>query len=93
MPIFEVPTGWKYFGNLMDSEAVYHKTNYTPFICGEESFGAGSDHIREKDGIWALLMWLSILAHHNKDATTPFVSLKEIVLNHWKKVCELPICS
>lgn len=52
--VFEVPTGWKYFGNLMDAGRLS--------ICGEESFGTGSDHIREKDGIWAVLAWLSILA-------------------------------
>lgn len=51
---FEVPTGWKFFGNLMDAGRLS--------ICGEESFGTGSDHIREKDGIWAVLAWLSILA-------------------------------
>ena len=60
--LFETPTGWKYFGNLMDSKAIFGGTDYTPFICGEESFGTGSDHVREKDGIWAVLAWLSILA-------------------------------
>lgn len=55
----EVPTGWKYFGNLMDAGKLS--------ICGEESFGTGSDHIREKDGLWAILAWLSILADFNKD--------------------------
>ncbi|KAK4363401.1 hypothetical protein RND71_018642 [Anisodus tanguticus] len=54
-----VPTGWKFFGNLMDAGKLS--------ICGEESFGIGSDHIREKDGIWAILAWLSILAYRNKD--------------------------
>lgn len=53
--LYEVPTGWKFFGNLMDAGFLS--------ICGEESFGTGSDHIREKDGIWAVLAWLSILAH------------------------------
>ncbi|KAG2191962.1 hypothetical protein INT47_006972 [Mucor saturninus] len=56
---FEVPTGWKFFGNLMDAGRCS--------ICGEESFGTGSDHIREKDGLWAVLAWLSILAHVNKE--------------------------
>ena len=51
---FETPTGWKFFGNLMDADMIV--------ICGEESFGTGSSHIREKDGIWAILAWLSILA-------------------------------
>ena len=62
---FEVPTGWKYFGNLMDSAVLYGKTDYTPLVCGEESFGTGSSHVREKDGMWAVLAWLSILAHRN----------------------------
>jgi len=51
---FETPTGWKFFGNLMDAGRVA--------LCGEESFGTGSDHVREKDGLWAVLMWLNILA-------------------------------
>lgn len=54
---FETPTGWKFFGNLMDAGKIN--------ICGEESFGTGSNHIREKDGIWAILAWASILAHKN----------------------------
>ncbi|KAI6174619.1 Phosphoglucomutase [Aphelenchoides bicaudatus] len=54
LPCFEVPTGWKYFGNLMDAGKLS--------LCGEESFGTGSDHIREKDGIWAFLAWLQIVA-------------------------------
>eukprot|EP00038_Savillea_parva_P018092 m.22395 g.22395 ORF g.22395 m.22395 type:complete len:593 (-) comp3982_c0_seq1:185-1963(-) len=54
VPFFEVPTGWKYFGNLMDAGKLT--------ICGEESFGTGSSHVREKDGVWAILCWLSILA-------------------------------
>jgi phosphoglucomutase len=61
IPLFETPTGWKYFGNLMDSACAFGKTDYTPFICGEESFGTSSDHVREKDGMWAALAWLSIL--------------------------------
>lgn len=52
---YEVPTGWKFFGNLMDADRLS--------ICGEESFGTGSDHIREKDGLWAVLAWLTIVAH------------------------------
>lgn len=56
---FEVPTGWKFFGNLMDAGKIC--------LCGEESFGTGSDHIREKDGMWAALAWLSILAKKRKD--------------------------
>jgi phosphoglucomutase len=83
--IFETPTGWKYFGNLMDSKALYGGTDYTPFICGEESFGTGSDHIREKDGIWAVLAWLSILASVNTDSSKPLVTVEEIVTKHWKK--------
>jgi phosphoglucomutase len=54
---YEVPTGWKFFGNLMDAGKCS--------LCGEESFGTGSDHVREKDGLWAVLAWLSILAHRN----------------------------
>ena len=55
----QVPTGWKFFGNLMDSDQCS--------ICGEESFGTSGDHVREKDGLWAVLAWLSILAYKNKD--------------------------
>ncbi|ORX61085.1 hypothetical protein BCR36DRAFT_272066 [Piromyces finnis] len=69
---FEVPTGWKFFGNLMDAG----KCN----ICGEESFGTGSDHIREKDGIWAILAWLNIIAFRNQ---TEKVSIKDIMLKHY----------
>ena len=65
---FEVPTGWKFFGNLMDAGRLS--------ICGEESFGTGSDHIREKDGLWAILFWLNILAARNE-------SVAEIVTKHW----------
>ncbi|KAG7605740.1 Alpha-D-phosphohexomutase C-terminal domain superfamily [Arabidopsis thaliana x Arabidopsis arenosa] len=77
LPFFEVPTGWKFFGNLMDAGKLS--------ICGEESFGTGSDHIREKDGIWAVLAWLSILAHRNKD-TKPgdkLVSVADVVKEYW----------
>lgn len=82
--LFETPTGWKYFGNLMDSKAIYGGTDFTPFICGEESFGTGSDHVREKDGIWAVLAWLSILAHANKEGE-PLVSVEDVVKKHWAK--------
>ena len=67
---YEVPTGWKYFVNLMDSNRIT--------FCGEESFGTGSSHIREKDGIWAVLFWLNIIAVTGK-------SVEEITLEHWKK--------
>ena len=83
--LFETPTGWKYFGNLMDSKALYGGTDYTPFICGEESFGTGSDHVREKDGIWAVFAWLSILASVNTDPSKPLVSVEDIVRKHWAK--------
>lgn len=67
---YEVPTGWKYFVNLMDSNRIT--------FCGEESFGTGSSHIREKDGIWAILFWLNIIAATGK-------SVEEITREHWKK--------
>ena len=70
MDCYEVPTGWKYFVNLMDSNRIT--------FCGEESFGTGSSHIREKDGIWAILFWLSIIAATGK-------SVEEITVDHWKK--------
>ncbi|XP_068651915.1 phosphoglucomutase, chloroplastic isoform X2 [Aristolochia californica] len=74
---FEVPTGWKFFGNLMDAGKLS--------ICGEESFGTGSDHIREKDGIWAVLAWLSIIAYRNKDKKVGerLVSVADVVKEHW----------
>jgi phosphoglucomutase len=70
IPCFETPTGWKFFGNLMDSSTAYFpdKPQYTPFICGEESFGTGADHVREKDGMWAVLAWLQILAVKSEQA-------------------------
>ena len=68
--VYETPTGWKFFGNLMDADKVT--------ICGEESFGTGSNHVREKDGIWAILFWLNILASTKK-------SVAEIVKDHWAK--------
>jgi len=79
IPFFETPTGWKFFGNLMDTP------KYTPFICGEESFGTGSNHVREKDGMWAVLAWLQILAVKNKDASKPLVTPEDICKAHWGK--------
>lgn len=84
---FEVPTGWKFFGNLMDSGKkgpFEEKPTYTPFICGEESFGTGADHVREKDGMWAVLAWLQILAAKTKESgelATPETVSKA----HWKE--------
>ncbi|KHG21034.1 Phosphoglucomutase, chloroplastic -like protein [Gossypium arboreum] len=77
LTFFEVPTGWKFFGNLMDAGKLS--------ICGEESFGTGSDHIREKDGIWAVLAWLSIIAYRNKDKKPgeKLVSISDVVKEHW----------
>jgi len=83
--LFETPTGWKFFGNLMDSKIAYGGKDYTPFICGEESFGTGSNHVREKDGIWAVLAWLSILAYCNPDPTAPLVTVEDVVRKHWSK--------
>eukprot|EP00428_Durinskia_dybowskii_P000774 CAMPEP_0170295168 /NCGR_PEP_ID=MMETSP0116_2-20130129/47707_1 /TAXON_ID=400756 /ORGANISM="Durinskia baltica, Strain CSIRO CS-38" /LENGTH=613 /DNA_ID=CAMNT_0010546717 /DNA_START=62 /DNA_END=1903 /DNA_ORIENTATION=- len=88
IPIFVVPTGWKFFGNLMDSGDERYfpgKPTYTPFLCGEESFGTGSNHVREKDGMWAVLAWLQILADRNKDESKPLVSVEEITKAHWKE--------
>jgi phosphoglucomutase len=87
IPCFVTPTGWKFFGNLMSSKEIFGKTDYTPFLCGEESFGTGSDHIREKDGLWAALAWMSILmkANEGRKSDEPFVSVKDIVSNHWKR--------
>ena len=67
---FETPTGWKFFGNLLDAGLVT--------VCGEESFGTGSNHVREKDGVWAVLMWLNILARRKQ-------SVKDIVTAHWNE--------
>lgn len=83
--LFETPTGWKYFGNLMDSKAIFGGKDYTPFICGEESFGTGSDHVREKDGLWAVLAWLSILSSVNPDDSQPLVTVEDLLKQHWKK--------
>lgn len=72
----------------MDAEALGHERSYHPFLCGEESFGTGSDHVREKDGVWAVLAWLSVLADRNEgDSThsTPLIGVQEIVEDHWKE--------
>ena len=66
---YETPTGWKFFGNLMDAGRVT--------ICGEESFGTGSSHVREKDGLWAVLFWLNVLAARKQ-------SVESIVREHWR---------
>merc|ERR1711957_633493 len=86
IPCFEVPTGWKFFGNLMDSGTKYFPTKdtYTPFICGEESFGTGADHVREKDGMWAVLAWLQILAAKTQKAKD-LVSVEDVCTAHWKE--------
>ena len=68
IPLFETPTGWKFFGNLLDAGLAT--------ICGEESAGTGSNHVREKDGLWAVLLWLDILAARRQ-------SVAEIVRAHW----------
>ncbi|HEY6093835.1 MAG TPA: alpha-D-glucose phosphate-specific phosphoglucomutase [Gallionellaceae bacterium] len=70
IPCYETPTGWKFFGNLMDDGKVT--------LCGEESFGTGSNHVREKDGLWAVLCWLNILAARKQP-------VEEIVREHWAR--------
>jgi phosphoglucomutase len=67
--LFETPTGWKFFGNLLDAGKAT--------LCGEESFGTGSDHVREKDGLWAVLFWLNLLAVRRE-------SVQEILTSHWR---------
>ena len=67
---YETPTGWKFFGNLLDAGKAT--------LCGEESFGTGSNHVREKDGLWAVLMWLNVLAKRRQ-------SVAEIVTAHWRE--------
>jgi phosphoglucomutase len=67
---YETPTGWKYFGNLLDAGRIT--------ICGEESAGTGSDHLREKDGLWAVLFWLNILAKRG-------LSVEAILRDHWQR--------
>jgi phosphoglucomutase len=66
--VFETPTGWKFFGNLLDAGRIQ--------ICGEESFGTSSLHVREKDGLWAVLAWLQILAAKNSDPSAPLVTVE-----------------
>jgi phosphoglucomutase len=68
IPCYETPTGWKFFGNLLDAGEIT--------LCGEESFGTGSDHLREKDGLWAVLFWLNILAARGE-------SVADILHQHW----------
>jgi len=68
IPYYETPTGWKFFGNLLDAGLAT--------ICGEESAGTGSDHVREKDGLWAVLLWLNILARRR-------ISVAELARAHW----------
>ncbi|MEB3276610.1 MAG: alpha-D-glucose phosphate-specific phosphoglucomutase [Cyanobacteriota bacterium] len=70
LPCFETPTGWKFFGNLLDAGRIT--------LCGEESFGTGSDHIREKDGLWAVLFWLNILAKRREPVS-------QIMAEHWSR--------
>ena len=70
IPCYETPTGWKFFGNLMDAGKVT--------LCGEESFGTGSNHVREKDGLWAVLFWLNIIAARGQ-------SVEAIVREHWAR--------
>ncbi|MBK2357149.1 alpha-D-glucose phosphate-specific phosphoglucomutase [Francisella hispaniensis] len=70
LPCFETPTGWKFFGNLLDAEKIT--------LCGEESYGTGSDHIREKDGVWAVLFWLNLVAATGKQ-------VDQLVEEHWQK--------
>ena len=69
IPCYETPTGWKFFGNLLDANQAT--------ICGEESFGTSSNHIREKDGLWAVLFWLNILAVKQQ-------SVEELMQDHWQ---------
>ena len=68
IPCFETPTGWKFFGNLLDAGRIT--------ICGEESAGTGSNHVREKDGVWAVLLWLSIVVARKE-------SVQDIAREHW----------
>lgn len=70
IPCFETPTGWKFFGNLMDAGKVT--------LCGEESFGTSSSHVREKDGLWAVLFWLNIIAAKKQ-------GVEAILLAHWRE--------
>ena len=70
IPCFETPTGWKFFGNLLDAGRIT--------LCGEESFGTGSDHVREKDGLWAVLFWLNVVSARAQ-------SVETIVRAHWAR--------
>ncbi|KAA6366141.1 MAG: Phosphoglucomutase, partial [Streblomastix strix] len=90
---FETPTGWKFFGNLMDADQLS--------ICGEESFGTGCDVIREKDGLWSVLTWMSIIAHKTnllaaknisegkikkgEEQSSPLVTVSDIVHEYWHR--------
>lgn len=86
IPCFSTPTGWKFFGNLMSSKEIFRGVDYTPFLCGEESFGTGSDHVREKDGLWAALAWMSIIMKANESNTaSSLISVQNIVKKHWEK--------
>ncbi|BBL60640.1 alpha-D-glucose phosphate-specific phosphoglucomutase [Methylomonas koyamae] len=69
LPCYETPTGWKFFGNLLDADKIT--------LCGEESFGSGSNHVREKDGLWAVLFWLNLIARKRE-------SVEDIVREHWQ---------
>lgn len=82
--LFETPTGWKFFGNVMDSKTQFGGVDFNPVMCGEESFGTGSNHVREKDGLWAVLAWLQILAFYNQDSSASFIHVESIVTRHWE---------
>lgn len=69
IPCYETPTGWKFFGNLLDADRIT--------LCGEESFGSGSNHVREKDGLWAVLFWLNLIARKRQ-------SVQDILHAHWQ---------
>ena len=70
LPCYETPTGWKFFGNLLDAGKIT--------LCGEESFGTGSDHVREKDGLWAVLFWLNLIARKRQPVA-------DIINDHWRQ--------
>jgi len=70
IPCYETPTGWRFFCNLLDAGLVT--------LCGEESFGTSSNHAREKDGLWAVLLWLNLIATHSK-------SVGDILIQHWRE--------
>jgi phosphoglucomutase len=70
LPCYETPTGWKFFGNLLDADKIT--------LCGEESFGSGSNHVREKDGLWAVLFWMNLIARKR-------MSVEDIVSEHWEQ--------